>query len=100
MTESDENWWEREEVEKPKLTTEELLSRLERLEVIQKNIPKGLLFKQFLALIYVVVNAIFLYANIRSRYIGYVAIYMIPITVILLDYFLAIGSLKKIAKGG
>ena len=99
MTEPEDDWWNKDKPEKPKPSEEELIEKIERMKVIERNLPKGLLFKQFAAIVYVIINAIFMYANIRSNYIGYVAVYMIPLTVMILDYILVVGSLKKIARG-
>ena len=99
--ELEEKWWEKpdEEEEEHKPTVEELLEKIERLRLAQRNVPKGLLFKQFLALVYVTVNAIFMYVSIRSPSAGYIAAYMVPLTILMLDYFVKLGELKRIAMG-
>ena len=101
MTEKTElDWWDRpDEPEQPKPTVEELMTRMERMRQAQEGIPKGLLFKQFFALVYIVINVIFMYSNMNSSFMGYVAAYMVPLILLLIDYFLVIASLKKIARG-
>jgi len=102
MTEEqkDPEWWEQpNQPEEPKQTVEGLLVKMERMKLAYQGIPRGLLFKQFFALTYVVINIVFMYVSLKLPSAPYVAIYMVPLIIVLLDYFLVVGQLKKIAKG-
>lgn len=102
MTEETNNpeWWEEpDQPENPQPTVDELLVRMERMKLAYQGIPRGLLFKQFVALVYVGINAVLMYVSIQSPYAIYVAIYSIFLIIVLLDYFLVVGQLKKIARG-
>jgi len=97
---NDPEWWEQpDQPEEPKQSIEELLVRMERMKLAYQGIPRGLLFKQFVALFYVGINAVLMYVSIQSPYAIYVAIYSVFLIIVLLDYFLVIGQLKKIARG-
>jgi len=98
--EKDIEWWEEpDQPEESKPTREEILVKLERMKLAYQGIPRGLLFKQFFALVYVGVNVVLMYVSIQSRYAIYVAIYSVFLIIVLLDYFIVVGQLKKIARG-
>jgi len=96
----EEEWWAKpDQPEETKPTVEELMLKLERMKQAQQGIPRGLVLKQGAALVFIIVNVWFLYANISSPAAGYIAAYMLPLSALLLDYFLVVAELKKIAKG-
>ena len=95
--EEEQPWWER----KPDLgaSKETLVEQIEALQRVKARVPAWMWVLQGAALLYIVVNAMFMYSSIRSPAIGYVAAYMVPLSVLLLLYIYAIGELKKYVKG-
>ena len=56
-------WWEKPDAPLDKKPTEgELMKQIERMRIAQKGIPKGLILKQLIALIFIVVNGGLLYS--------------------------------------
>jgi len=90
-------WWLR----KPNLETpkEELIEQIKAMQQAHRGIPKWLVFKQVIALGFIVINVAFMYVSIGDRAGGYIAAYMVPLTLLLIDYFLVIRELKLIAAG-
>lgn len=87
--------------EKPK--PEELAQIVEthKDQLLEKPgvVPGWMWVLQFFAVLYIIVNTGFLYASITSPASGYVAAYMIPLTVLLFFFIYAVGELKKNARG-
>ena len=77
----------------------ELLKSIEEIEVARKTLPRKVDLKRVLLFIYVCLNLGFLYVSLNSEAIGYIALYMIPLTVILVDYSLLLGRLDRIVRG-
>ena len=96
ITEEDK-WWEKEP--DPEASRERLFEQIKTMQRAQQGIPKGLVLKQGAALVFIIVNIWFLYANISNHAAGYIAAYMLPLSALLLDYFLVVAELKKIARG-
>jgi len=78
---------------------EQLIEQIEQIQLARKRVPNMLLFKQATALIYLVTNLILLYWAIGTPVVGYIAIYLAPISIVLMDYLLIIRDLKKKAIG-
>ena len=77
----------------------ELLKSIEGIEVARKTLPRKVDLKRVLLFIYVCLNLGFLYVSLNSQAIGYIALYMIPLTVILVDYSMLLGRLDRIVRG-
>ena len=77
----------------------ELLKSIEEIEIARKTLPRKVDLKRVLLFIYVCLNLGFLYVSLNSEAIGYIALYMIPLTVILVDYSLLLGRLDRIVRG-
>jgi len=101
MNEQEEkDWWNRPaEPKKPKPTIDELMNQIEKMRLAQEGIPKILIFMQFIALVLITINMVFIYTNLTHPMAFYIAIYMIPLTLILVHYLLVIRQLKLIARG-
>jgi len=93
----EDKWWEKDP--DPKASREHLFEQIKTMQRAQQGIPKGLVLKQGAALIFIIINLWFLYANISNHAAGYIAAYMLPLSALLLDYFLVVAELKKIARG-
>jgi len=65
----------------------------------QRAVPKWLLFKQFMALVYVGLCFVFLYVSIGSPIMGYASAALFPLVVLIMDYFMMIREKKMIAIG-
>ena len=74
---------------------EELLKHVEEIEIARKTIPRKVDLKRILLFIYICLNLGFLYVSLNSQALGYIALYMIPLTVILVDYSLMLGRLDR-----
>jgi len=105
MTEEEKNLWEgydpNKEIEEP---DPEKLAQIAKedskgMHLVQEVIPRWYYFKQFVAIVYFLINLGFMYVSLSSRAVGYIAVYMIPLTLILVDYFLVIAQLKQAIKG-
>ena len=77
----------------------ELLKSVEEIEVARKTLPRKVDLKRALLFIYVCLNLGFLYVSLNSKAVGYIALYIIPLTVILVDYSLMLGRLDRIVRG-
>ena len=88
---------------KEKPNPEELVKlfeeRIDQMQQAQKAMPRALILKQFVALVYMVVNIVFMYVSMGSRSVGYIAVYMVPLIIVLIDYFMVVQQLKQIATG-
>lgn len=93
----EDKWWEQEP--DTEASRERLFEQIKNMQQAQQGIPKGLVLKQGAAIVFIIVNVWFLYANISNSAAGYIAAYMLPVSVLLLDYFLVVAELKKIARG-
>jgi len=93
----EDKWWEKDP--DPEASRERLFEQIKTMQRAQQGIPKGLVLKQGAALIFIIINLWFLYANISNHAAGYIAAYMLPLSALLLDYFLVVAELKKIARG-
>jgi len=103
MTEKKDPWegYDPDAPRKEPPPPEEIVKMLEkRIDLLktQRGVPGWMLALQAAAIIYIVVNTWFLYANITNRAAGYIAAYMLPLTVLLFFFIYAIGELKKIAR--
>jgi len=102
MENPDENpeWWEQPDAppENPP-TQEELMKQIERMMIAQRGIPKALILKQFVALIFIVVNGGLLYSAIGKPLSEWVYLYTIPSIMIYLDYLFTVRTLRKLAEG-
>ena len=67
--------------------------------MIKPSAPSWMWVLQGIAILYIVVNTGFLYASITSPAAGYIAAYMIPLTMLLFFFIYAVGELKKTARG-
>ena len=93
----EDKWWEKEP--DTEASRERLFDQIKAMQHAQQGIPKGLVLKQIAALAFIIINIWFLYANMSSPAAGYIAGYMLPLSALLLDYFLVVAELKKIAIG-
>jgi len=66
---------------------------------IKPSVPGWMWILQGITILYIIMNIGFLYASITSPASGYVAAYMIPLTVLLFFFIYTVGELKKIARG-
>jgi len=92
----EKKWWEiddKENIEEKTPTIEESIQQLEK--ITKKSISQSYRFKQLLPLIYVVVNIVFMYVSVDSPSAIYIGLYMIPLIILLLDYFLLIGKIAR-----
>ena len=90
-------WWDRKP--DPEATKEKLIEQITHIQLARKKVPRLLLFKQVTAIIYLTVNLILLYLSINSLIVVYIAVYMIPISIVLMDYLLIVRDIKKEAIG-
>ena len=96
----DEEWWLRPDLppeEKP--TPEELTKQIERMIIAQRGIPKALILKQFVALIFIVINGALLYSAIGKPLSEWVYLYTLPSIMIYLDYLFTVRTIRKLAEG-
>jgi len=77
----------------------ELLKSIEEIEVARKSLPRKVDLKRVLIFIYVCLNLGFLYVSLNSKAIGYIALYMIPLTVLLIDYSMMLGRMNRTIRG-
>ena len=63
------------------------------------SVPGWMWILQGIAVLYIIVNIGFLYASISNPAAGYIAAYMIPLTMLLFFFIYAVGELKKAARG-
>lgn len=95
-----EDWWNKPaEPKKPKPTVDELIGKIEQMRRAQAGIPKGLVLMQGLALVFIIINIVFMYANISHPMALIIAVYMVPSTMLLFHYLLVIRQLKLVARG-
>lgn len=78
---------------------ERLIEQIKHIQIARKRVPKMLIFKQASALVYLVTNLILLYMSIGTPVMVYIGVYMMPISIVLMDYLLIIRDLKKKAIG-
>ena len=90
-------WWDREP--DPEASKDKLIEQITKIQVARKRVPRLLLFKQTSAITYLAVNLILLYLSINSLLVVYIAVYMIPLSIVLMDYLLIIRDIKKKATG-
>ena len=90
-------WWDRKP--DPEASKEKLIEQITHIQLARKKVPRLLLFKQATAIIYLTVNLILLYLSINSLIVVYIAVYMIPISIVLMDYHLIVRDIKKEATG-
>ena len=90
-------WWDNKP--DPEASKEKLIDQINRIQLARKKVPRLLLFKQATAIIYLTVNLILLYLSINSLIVVYIAVYMIPISIVLMDYLLIVRDIKKEAIG-
>ena len=90
-------WWDKPA--DPEASKEKLLEQISQIQIARKRIPKLLLFKQASAIIYLTINLILIILSMGSLLVVYIAVYMIPISIVLVDYLLIIRDLKKKATG-
>ena len=90
-------WWDREP--NPEASKEKLLEQISQIQIARKRIPRLLLFKQASAVIYLAINLILIIFSMGSLLVVYIAVYMIPLSIVLIDYLLIIKDLKKKATG-
>ena len=82
-----------------KASKEQLIEQIEHIQLARKRVPNMLLFKQGTALLYLATNLILLYWSIGTPVVVYIAIYLAPISIVLMDYLLIIRDIKKKAIG-
>jgi len=93
-------WWEKPDAPPDKKPTEgELIKKIEEMRIAQRGIPKGLIVKQLIALIFIVVNGGLLYSAIGKPLSTWVYIYTLPSILILFDYLFTVRTLRKLAEG-
>ena len=93
-------WWEKPDAPPDKKPTEgELIKQIERMRIAQRGTPKGLIVKQLIALIFIVVNGGLLYSAIGKPLSTWVYIYTLPSILILFDYLFTVRTLRKLAEG-
>ena len=90
-------WWDRKP--DPEASKEKLIEQITHIQLARKKVPRLLLFKQATAIIYLTVNLILLYLSINSLIVVYIAVYMIPISIVLMDYLLIVRDIKNNATG-
>ena len=78
---------------------EKLIEQIKQIQLAQKNTPRWPLFKKMGSVIYLILNLILLYWSIGTPIMGYAALYMIPLSIMLADYLLTIGRIERISKG-
>ena len=100
MAEKELEWWEKPDALPDEIPTEgELLAQIEKMRIAQRGIPKGLILKQFFALVFIVINGGLLYSSIGQPLSTWVYLYTIPSIILLLDYLFAVRTLRKVAEG-
>lgn len=93
-------WWEKPDAPLDKKPTEgQLMRQIEKMRIAQKGIPKGLILKQLIALIFIVVNGGLLYSAIGKPLSTWVYLYTLPSILILFDYLFTVRTLRKLAEG-
>jgi len=93
-------WGEKPDAPPDKKPTEgELMKQIERMRIAQRGIPKGLILKQLIALIFIVVNGGLLYSAIGKPLSTWVYLYTLPSILILFDYLFTVRTLRKLAEG-
>lgn len=93
-------WWEQPDAPPDKKPTQgELMKQIEKMRIAQKGIPKGLVLKQLIALIFIVVNGGLLYSAIGKPLSTWVYLYTLPSILILFDYLFTVRTLRKLAEG-
>ena len=90
-------WWDKPA--DPEASKEKLIEQIAKIQIARKKIPRLLLFKQASATIYLAINLILIILSMGSLLVVYIAVYMIPLAIILMDYLLIIRDLKKKATG-
>ena len=90
-------WWDKKP--DPEASKEKLIEQITHIQLARKKVPRLLLFKQATSIIYLTVNLILLYLSINSVIVVYIAVYMIPISIVLMDYLLIVRDIKKRATG-
>jgi len=98
--EAELEWWEKPDAPEDKIPTQgELLKQIERMRIAQRGIPKALILKQLIALIFIVLNGGILYTAIGKPLSTWVYIYTLPSILILFDYLFTVRTLRKLAEG-
>lgn len=90
-------WWLREP--KTEESHEKLIEQIKAIQIAQRGIPRWMIFAQFFAMLYIVVDIWFLYANITHSSAMIIGAYMIPLIFVLIHYIFILGQLKQIARG-
>jgi len=78
---------------------EKLIEQIKQIQLAQKNTPRWPLFKKIGSVVYLGLNLILLYLSIGTPIMGYAALYMIPLCIMLADYLLTIGRIERISRG-
>ena len=100
MSEQDENPWEGYDPKTPKQKPAPgklaaLASEIDSAGAPTRSAPGWMWVAQFAAIAYILVNVGFMYTSWRSPAAGYVAAYMLPLTVLLLLLIAAMAEWKK-----
>ena len=77
----------------------ELLKSIEEIEIARKTLPRKVDLKRILIFLYTCLNLWLLYVNLNSKVAAYIALYMIPLTVLLVDYSMMLGRLDRAIRG-
>ena len=80
-------------------TEYDLMKQIEVMRLAQKGIPKALILKQLVALVFIVVNGGLLYSAIGKPLSEWVYLYTIPSIMIYLDYLFTVRTLRKHSEG-
>ena len=93
-------WFEQPDVTPEEPPTEyDLMKQIEVMRLAQKGIPKALILKQLVALVFIVINGGLLYSAIGKPLSEWVYLYTIPSIMIYLDYLFTVRTLRKLAEG-
>ena len=77
----------------------ELLKSIEEIEIARKTLPRKVDLKRILIFLYTCLNLWLLYVNLNSKVAAYIALYMIPLTVLLIDYSMMLGRMNRTIRG-
>lgn len=98
--ETELEWWEKPDALPDEIPTQgELMKQIEKMRIAQRGIPKALILKQLIALIFIVVNGGLLYSAIGKPLSTWVYLYTLPSILILFDYLFTVRTLRKLAEG-
>jgi len=78
---------------------EELLVKIERMKHAQKAKPGRLRIKQVFALIVLGIQVLLVFSTGGSEYKYIVFIYVLPVFLVAVDYFIVVGRLRLIEEG-